>query len=763
MSSHSTSKKPSSKSKKSTTSSAPVSSSSTSKKRSTPLPPPSEDSTSKRAKRSVVGNGKKSLREEELGVGQEIEEEDASEAKAGKGRDRDEEEDEDEDEDDEEGGDGGVTRCVCGDDNEEMSSGLMIQCDTCKCWQHGPCVGLWEEKECPNRYFCELCKPALHGPGGLLRKVSRKSSAPAARRATRSPSVTTSHKGASTSTSHPEPHRTHSKPRESLDSHHSHSHNDARSPSHEEPSHPSKETSKRKKSLGPPGPPPKKRSTMNSRDAAYDDAIALSILEAGGAARRDKLEGRERSDSDSDEDGEERSEGEEKSDEEKEEESLPRDKGRKAIGAAKGKATASKAGAKRTATTGGKGKANGRSSNARSKSELSEQTSLVVPKTEPEHDVDEEQEEAREGEEGEIEESSGRKKRNISPELGGEKESMIVGGEEKEAEKGVEEDEEMRDVEGETAGEGADQAEEAEEAHEASPAPLPIPTIIAPPTTHHTTSRAKHPNQYTYRPKNGATSAPSTSTSASTSSRNPRASPLKGRSHAKDDSTLSVPSATTSKSSKSGTSGGMSKAEKAEREREKKQWASELGIHLGWSMPEHLKHLGYLLPTQTPEPITVPTSASVYAATMQNGGGGSIIGGQYNPLQDYEELSSTFRPTSTDQSDGSGHHFEPPHKVKFPAKRTTMPEMKKRIKSLGEYLDKVRQELADREKKDEVLRRAIEANRMMKSGQAGGEEEMGLSVGGSQALGTSAISEGTLKAMDSLGRELVMFQERFDS
>jgi hypothetical protein len=88
--------------------------------------------------------------------------------------------------------------------DEEMASGLMIQCDTCKCWQHGACVGLWDEKvrrpacslpqsrtrerddaapvalcfvthrtltppslqECPNRYFCELCKPSLHGPGG---------------------------------------------------------------------------------------------------------------------------------------------------------------------------------------------------------------------------------------------------------------------------------------------------------------------------------------------------------------------------------------------------------------------------------------------------------------------------------------------------------------------------------------------------------------------------------------------------------------------
>lgn len=30
--------------------------------------------------------------------------------------------------------------------DEEMASGLMIQCDTCKCWQHGACVGLWDEK-----------------------------------------------------------------------------------------------------------------------------------------------------------------------------------------------------------------------------------------------------------------------------------------------------------------------------------------------------------------------------------------------------------------------------------------------------------------------------------------------------------------------------------------------------------------------------------------------------------------------------------------
>lgn len=110
-------------------------------------------------------------------------------------------------------------------------------------------------------------------------------------------------------------------------------------------------------------------------------------------------------------------------------------------------------------------KSNGRSSNARSKSEQSEQTSLVVPKTEPEHDVDEEQE-IGEGEQGEIEETGkGKKKRNISPELGRvEKESIVVDAKDTEAEKAVvEEDEEMKDVEAEVVGDGVEQVQEEEE------------------------------------------------------------------------------------------------------------------------------------------------------------------------------------------------------------------------------------------------------------------------------------------------------------
>jgi len=80
-----------------------------------------------------------------------------------------------------------VTRCVCGQleypgppsdagksQDGPMSSlmdsdvpgddagGLFIQCDICKVWQHGGCVGIMEEAASPDEYFCEECRKDLH-------------------------------------------------------------------------------------------------------------------------------------------------------------------------------------------------------------------------------------------------------------------------------------------------------------------------------------------------------------------------------------------------------------------------------------------------------------------------------------------------------------------------------------------------------------------------------------------------------------------------
>ncbi|KAK4999993.1 Histone deacetylase complex subunit [Elasticomyces elasticus] len=93
-----------------------------------------------------------------------------------------------------EGGEGEeeVTRCICGqqeypglpqpladsghrkpssasltdpDTQSDEPGSLFIQCDGCRVWQHGGCVGIMEVKMCPDKYYCELCDKEKHHLG----------------------------------------------------------------------------------------------------------------------------------------------------------------------------------------------------------------------------------------------------------------------------------------------------------------------------------------------------------------------------------------------------------------------------------------------------------------------------------------------------------------------------------------------------------------------------------------------------------------------
>ena len=41
-------------------------------------------------------------------------------------------------------------------------AGFFLQCDMCKVWQHGGCVGIMNEDTSPDEYFCESCRKDLH-------------------------------------------------------------------------------------------------------------------------------------------------------------------------------------------------------------------------------------------------------------------------------------------------------------------------------------------------------------------------------------------------------------------------------------------------------------------------------------------------------------------------------------------------------------------------------------------------------------------------
>ncbi|KAK1750266.1 putative histone deacetylase complex subunit cti6 [Echria macrotheca] len=47
-------------------------------------------------------------------------------------------------------------------DVTDDAAGFFVQCDTCKVWQHGACVGIMTEESSPDEYFCEACRRDLH-------------------------------------------------------------------------------------------------------------------------------------------------------------------------------------------------------------------------------------------------------------------------------------------------------------------------------------------------------------------------------------------------------------------------------------------------------------------------------------------------------------------------------------------------------------------------------------------------------------------------
>ncbi|KAF4445704.1 hypothetical protein F53441_10578 [Fusarium austroafricanum] len=123
----------------------------------------------------------------------------------------------------------------------EDVTGFFVQCDICKVWQHGACVGIFSAESSPDEYFCEQCRKDLHkiytASNGqkwskyvphnrLSRATSRATSI--AKEGNRSPKTGTSKNSRPTSAS---------------------------------------QTSKR-------------RSTMNSRDRAYEDEQLLRAIEA---------------------------------------------------------------------------------------------------------------------------------------------------------------------------------------------------------------------------------------------------------------------------------------------------------------------------------------------------------------------------------------------------------------------------------------------------------------------------------------------------
>lgn len=185
------------------------------------------------------------------------------------------------------------------------------------------------------------------------------------------------------------------------------------------------------------------------------------------------------------------------------------------------------------------------------------------------------------------------------------------------------------------------------------------------------TGRSKHPNQYTYRGKNGpgrGGKSPSKRGGASASSLGNH-----GHSSGSFDSGPQKP-----------LSGAAAQAV------------------AGWGMPDHLRHLAHLLPSPSPSPLSVPS------------------------------IADPSEPPS----------IEPPTKVRFPGKRVTMPEMRKRARAVLEFVTRVQLEMSERDRRWNLLRdvnvqvkAARERDAQVKAQRAAGS---GSGSGSGSGLGTGS-------------------------
>lgn len=223
-------------------------------------------------------------------------------------------------------------------------------------------------------------------------------------------------------------------------------------------------------------------------------------------------------------------------------------------------------------------------------------------------------------------------------------------------------------------------------------------------------SKPKHPNQYTYRPLDPNRKKEVVAR---------KVSPMK----------------------KTSGPGGATARAKAARERAERETTPLDGG--GWGLPEFLSHLQHLLPTASPKPISVPVPVSKAVAMALDDEDDGETPTEAVPATTAGDPESATTTTDQDKLASIVHgelptQLEPSAKVRFPGKRMTMPDMRKRTKHLVDYLSRMLGESAEVKRRNKALEEAGVVKGM---------------VGG--------IGQETERLIEELNEELVGWQDRF--
>lgn len=174
-------------------------------------------------------------------------------------------------------------------------------------------------------------------------------------------------------------------------------------------------------------------------------------------------------------------------------------------------------------------------------------------------------------------------------------------------------------------------------------------------------SKPKHPNQYTYRPKSSAIAQ----------------SPAR-RGNGTPQPTLPPPSHEHGTRRAGAIASSLASA----------NYATSSISNLNWYLPDHLSAWSDLLPASTPTPLVVPTPRSLQFLPRSH-----FLNQRYGPFtEDRDEAGKLILPDDRalrETDSDAVNHREPPTRVRYPVKRITVSEMRKRVRNVLEYVGRV--------------------------------------------------------------------------
>lgn len=171
----------------------------------------------------------------------------------------------------------------------------------------------------------------------------------------------------------------------------------------------------------------------------------------------------------------------------------------------------------------------------------------------------------------------------------------------------------------------------------------------------------------------------------------------------------------------------------------------------GWGLPDHLSHLSHLLPGQSPLPlqvtkfVTSPSNSAVASPVAQQGEAVA------ESTQNGDSAPST--PAITVSSS-----LEPSAKIRFPSRRMSIAEMRKRAKSMLDYLARVQVDTIDRNNRNRALAAVQET--ILTNGHSL-EEEVITPPPSMLFKKDSPLTPQATNLIDDLSRQLNSFQEKF--